>query len=269
VSNKAFKTPTAVAEELVARFVQMRRQLDESANALKTVWAYRLQIARVYLERSVTGINQGTRKLLDVTASSLREQAQELSLRVKERLSTEQIHIEVSKEKLRSQPLAIIQKNTERLTAKKQNLESRTKFVLSCTANIFFGMKQRFDRGRFLRRVQSEHDRNAKFLQQFRNRSHAVLNVKTIQHDNLKDRLRIEKIRHLIFMERKSLHEKMATLKASDSQSALQRGFALVYRLDGKLIRSIHDVNEKEKIFTSVADGSIFSEVTAKEDNRE
>jgi len=48
VANKTFKTPTAVAEEIVARFVQMRRQLDESTSTLNTVWGYRLKIDREY-----------------------------------------------------------------------------------------------------------------------------------------------------------------------------------------------------------------------------
>ena len=55
VANQAFKTPTAAADELVARFVQMRRQLDESGNALQTVWAYRLATAQEHL---VTGENR-------------------------------------------------------------------------------------------------------------------------------------------------------------------------------------------------------------------
>lgn len=66
-------------------------------------------------------------------------------------------------------------------------------------------------------------------------------------------------------VERKSLNDKMATIRATDPQNALQRGFALVYRQDGQLIRSIHDINKNDTIRTQVADGTVISEVVAKE----
>ncbi|GAM10352.1 exodeoxyribonuclease 7 large subunit [Geobacter sp. OR-1] len=220
VSNKAFKTPTAAAEELVARFVQMRRQLDESANTLKTVWAYRLKIGKDHIERAKTGIYQGSRKLLDVTVSGLLERAQKLRHRVQVRISTEQITNEKRRERLRAMPLSLIQNHKERLIFKRHSLELRTKSILSCTNNTLCGMKSRFDRDRFLRRLS---------------------------------------------LERKSLYEKMATLKASDPKNVLKRGYAIVHRKDGYLVRSINDVSEKEKIYAHFADGLIISEVTAKE----
>lgn len=269
VSNKSFKTPTAAAEELVARFVQMRRQLDESENSIKTVWAYRLKKEQDYIARAITGINQGPRKLLDVTASNLRERLQRLSLRVKECISSEQTRIQVNKERLRSQPITIIQMNAERLVTKRQNLGSRVRFVLSSAINIASRLKQRFERERFIKRIQAEYELNAKTTVQIRNKFFAVLNIKTMKHGSQKDRLRIEKIRHYISMEQKGLNDKMATLKAFDPQSALQRGFALVHRKDGKLVKSINDISEKDILYTSVADGSIKSEVISMEDKHE
>lgn len=269
VANKSFKTPTAIAEELVARFVQMQRQLDESANSLKTVWAYRLKNAQDHISRSITGINQGPRKLLDVTASDLRERAQKLSLRVKERISDGQIFIQVSKEKLRSQPSSMIQKYCERLESKRHNLESMVTIALSSLTKIVTGLRIRFERERFFRRLQEAHELNLKVNVQLINRFTAVCNVKRIQYGHLKDRLRVEKIQQRIFMELRSLNDKMATLKASDPQNALMRGFALVYRHDGKLIRSINDVVEKDILCTRLVDGTLISEITSKEDKRE
>ena len=70
-------------------------------------------------------------------------------------------------------------------------------------------------------------------------------------------------------MARTSLNDKMATLKAIDPQTVLKRGFALVYSQQGTLVRSIADVAEKQLIQTRLADGSLISEVTAKEINHE
>jgi exodeoxyribonuclease VII large subunit len=90
-----------------------------------------------------------------------------------------------------------------------------------------------------------------------------------MQQGNRKERFRIEKIRHRILMERTNLNNKMATLRATDPQNALQRGFALVFRQDGRLIKSIHDIAEKDIITTQVADGTLISEVTSKECKRD
>jgi exodeoxyribonuclease VII large subunit len=113
--------------------------------------------------------------------------------------------------------------------------------------------------------VKSEQNNIIKSQQQMKMRFLSALRVKVMQHKNLKGRFRLEKFRYVINSERKSLNEKMATLKASDPQSALQRGFALVYRWDGHIVRSVHDINEKDIIRTHLADGAVVSEVTAKE----
>jgi exodeoxyribonuclease VII large subunit len=269
VANKAFKTPTAAAEELVARYVQMRRQLDEAANTLKTVWAYRWKSDRDYLARAVIGIQQGPRKLLDVTASGLREQMQELRLRVQGRLSTEQIGIERRTAKLRSQPLFLTQTFSERLSARRQELRTRVSHRLTRSGDTLAGLQQRFDRDRFLRRLAAKRERTTKNRQQLLNRFLAALRLKKSQAGNLKDRFKEERVLRRIGMARTSLTDKMATLRAIDPQTVLQRGFALVYGRNGALVRSISDVAEKESIHTRLADGTLVSEVTAKETNRE
>ena len=201
---------------------------------------------------------------MNVTTSGLRERAQGISLCVKGRIASEQIRIQVSKEKLRSQPNSMIQNNIERLQSKKQDLWLRAKFALSSSIKNIKVLRIRFERERFLRRLQVEQDRNSKVSLQLKNRFRSLNDVKFMKYRHIKDRLKIEKILHRICIEKKSLDEKMATMKASDPKSALQRGFALVYRQDGKLIKSITDVNEKDKINTNVADGYITSEVTLK-----
>jgi exodeoxyribonuclease VII large subunit len=75
VANRYFKTPTAVAEELVARFVEMKRHLDEAEHRFKSSWTYRLDIEKKYLESSTTGLIRGARKLIDNKSINLRERA--------------------------------------------------------------------------------------------------------------------------------------------------------------------------------------------------
>ncbi|ABK97814.1 exodeoxyribonuclease VII large subunit [Pelobacter propionicus] len=269
VANRSFKTPTAAAEELVARFIQMRRQLDEATNTLQTVWTYRLKLDRDYLTRAMTGIRQGSRKLLDVTASFLREQAKELRLKVQERLSTEQVVIGRRTERLRSLPMAMIQNLAERLAAKRQELRSRTYSRISRSGDTLSVLKQRFVKERFLRRLLVERDSIMKVRQQLKTRFLSTFRIKSMTLANLKGRLKEERILLRFGTARNSLNDKMAILKAIDPQTVLQRGFALVYGRNGALIRSINDVTEKEIMTTRLTDGSLISEVIAKEKHHE
>lgn len=266
VANRAFKTPTAVAEDLVARFVQMRRQLDEASNTLNTVWTFSLKKDQAYLDRAITGIRQGSRKLLDVTTSKLRDRAHTLRFRVNGRISNEQVSRKAKEQSLRSKPVMLLQFSRERLTSKGRLLGSQVRSEMSRVKNSFNVMEQRFDRGRFLRRVQVERDSKGRKAAQMKSRFLGTLKVKETQMSRLRAQFRLEKIRPRLLAEQKSLSEKLATLNASSPDRALERGFALTYRQDGRLVRSVKDILQADKIRTHLADGIVVSEVICKED---
>ena len=167
---------------------------------------------------------------------------------------------------MRAVPMTLLKGSRENLLVRRQNMASRARFVLSHAATTFAALKQRFDRDRFLRRVQIASDNNLKTQQNLKNRFVGVLKLKQAQHQGLVDRFRVEKIRQRLTAESRSLSERMAILKASDPQRVLERGFALVYRQDGRLLRSVHDVSEKDRVRTHLADGAVISEVISKEE---
>jgi exonuclease VII large subunit len=71
VAGLSFKTPTAVAEMLVGRFIAVARRLEDAATRLRSVWWLRREGARERLRRAQIGLRQGTRKLLDQRRSEL------------------------------------------------------------------------------------------------------------------------------------------------------------------------------------------------------
>ena len=95
VANRYFKTPTAVAEELVARFIEMKRHLEEAEHRFKSSWTYRLDNEKKYLESSTTGLTRGARKLIDNKSVNLRERANFLSSMVFDRLTREKSKLAV------------------------------------------------------------------------------------------------------------------------------------------------------------------------------
>jgi exodeoxyribonuclease VII large subunit len=118
VANRNFKTPTAVAEELVARFVEMKRHLEDAEHRFRSTWAYRLDIEKKHIETSLTGLTRGTRKLVESKNVNLKERASLLSSRVFDRLTRETSKIAVSTHTLRTAPLSMLRSNQERLSGR-------------------------------------------------------------------------------------------------------------------------------------------------------
>jgi len=65
----------------------------------------------------------------------------------------------------------------------------------------------------------------------------------------------------LIENEKNNLTNKLATIRAADPLTSLKRGFSLVYRKDGGLLKSVEEISTGEQIQVTVSDGIIFSTV--------
>ena len=107
VASRYFKTPTAVAEELVARFIEMERHLEEAEHRFQSSWTYRLDIEKKNLESSTTGLTRGARKLIDNKSVNLRERANLLSSKVFDRLTQEKSQLAVLIKTLSTAPLSM------------------------------------------------------------------------------------------------------------------------------------------------------------------
>jgi exodeoxyribonuclease VII large subunit len=130
VANRYFKTPTAVAEELVARFVEMKRHLEEAEHRFKSSWTYRLDNEKKYLESSSTGLSRGARKLIDNKSVNLRERANLLSSKVFDRLTREKSKLAVWTKTLTTAPLSMLRNNQDRLKSWTE------KYMASCSRRV-------------------------------------------------------------------------------------------------------------------------------------
>jgi len=75
VAGHAHKTPTAVAETLVARFAEVDGQIGRAARRLRSTWGLRSGHEREWLAHARVGLRQGTRKLIQIRRSELRRAA--------------------------------------------------------------------------------------------------------------------------------------------------------------------------------------------------
>jgi len=115
VANRRFKTPTAVAEAILDRFVETARHLETARNRLGTTWSYRLQMEQRRLERDRTGVRQGTRKMIDVASAELEQRRQALNLRVQRRLATERTDHAAARRQFVSASRSLLRAEAERL----------------------------------------------------------------------------------------------------------------------------------------------------------
>jgi exodeoxyribonuclease VII large subunit len=115
VANRFFKTPTAVAEELVARFVEMMRHLDEATHRFNSSWTYRIDIERKFLHNSKNGLVQGARKLIESKNVNLKQRANLLSSKVFDRLAKEKSMLAVWTKTIKTAPAVMIRNSNERL----------------------------------------------------------------------------------------------------------------------------------------------------------
>ena len=261
VANRYFKTPTAVAEELVARFVEVKRHVEEAENRFRSTWAYRLTIDQKYIERTIIGINQGTRKLIDATMFELKSMAGLLSSRVLDRLSNAKTNLTVSEKVLKSAPINHI-KNQKRLLTEghkrvlisgKRQIKDQKKDLLNWTKRFQF------------ERFQQQIVRERVGLVAWKENLLRIFNTRVLffqkELAGFRSRFFLETILKRIDSEQISLVNKLAAVKASDPLNILKRGFSLVYKNERQLVKSIETVSPGETIKTVMQDGVISSKI--------
>lgn len=110
VSHKNFKTPTAVAEELVNRYNNMELILENAKSRIISSWNNRLKTEKDFISNAQNGIIQGTRKLVQFCGEKIKNIANKLSIKINNRFSTCKTYLDKAKHTLQSESLAILQK---------------------------------------------------------------------------------------------------------------------------------------------------------------
>jgi len=265
VANRYFKTPTAVAEDIVARFVEMKRHLEEAENRFHSTWSYRFDIDRKWLDDAKTGIVQGTRKLLDSTKSFLLGYATTLSSKVQDSLSNEKSRIAVSRKVIATAPISLIKQANERLKERTDSFAASYKRQITGSQKDMLNLKNRFQPERFIQRIWQEKECLCDWRDRFIQRFNSKLHLQEQQVRHLSRRFRLETIIPYLGNEKTKLTNKAATLRAVDPATSLKRGFSLVYTDGGDLVKSITQINPANTIKTEISDGRIISTINKTE----
>ncbi len=159
VANRPFKTPTAVAEEIVAKYTAVFRYLEESTQRLKSTWTFRLTQEKEYIPQSINGIQQGTRKHLENAKNKLKLSAHELSESISKRISGEKVLLERTKGALMNLSKEHLKQNNSIMDDWMKRLKNESQRVLSLSSQELVQQKKRFNINRFIQIISSEHQK--------------------------------------------------------------------------------------------------------------
>lgn len=110
VAHTSFKTPTAVAENLVARYENLKMNLDNFQDRLHFHWQKELRRQFDLLSRAVEMLKTFPKMNLQKNRSRISEQAHNLRNKTSIRINQAKLALQVTQQKLRSAPDGQLQK---------------------------------------------------------------------------------------------------------------------------------------------------------------
>lgn len=155
VSNRSFKTPTAIAEQIISQYKYFNSFLSTAQKTFQTVWNKMLIAEKDFIKREVIGIKQGTRKLFQIKYSNLNSNQSLLSKKVTSRISTHNSALIKISSELKSVALS---KTSNLRTKNVMNISKIKDFVkgkLTLNQNDLYNIKSRFNLPRFLTFISS------------------------------------------------------------------------------------------------------------------
>lgn len=265
VANQYFKTPTAVAEEIVSRFNLTAIKLSNSKKSLQNVWNSVLKSQKEFIDREIIGIRQGTRKLLENVSSNLDSNKNKLSEKVVSRISKEQFYIN----KLHS---SLLNLSKSYLIQYRYSLNNYFKEIkLSSYNNLsrnianFSFLKDQFSFNRFQIRLNKKHNYHIQLSDSLMRKSKNQINSHKSHLMKIIPRFSLSKCLKLIVAQRKINLSRAALINSHDPRNILNRGYAIITDDSGNLIRSISQPQLGVTIVSELNDGIIKSKIFLKE----
>ena len=238
VAAQSFKTPTAIAEELVGRCEGAHQFTRQAQHNLHAAWSYRLERELEWIKEVKKGSQQGVRKLLNNARSSLK------------------LHIEALGGRTRSR-LAAAERSQQGQALKLQHGINRT------LADRLHKLKHAANAIEHASDKRSEQERQRLLFSRERlnpKRIESLLSNRSNELCTLSRRIQSGSSERRLKAERALLKSKRSLLKLADPQQNLKRGYAIV-KTKGKSLMSSEKVKEGDLIDIDLANGRLKSRV--------
>lgn len=158
VAAAHFKTPTAVAEALVARFETLALHLEDATARLRNAWQRGRDGEHERLARARTGLRQGCRKLLDLRRSELRQVAERVRAEVLQRLGHERSGLATAQVSLRARVRASLRERRLHLGKAAADLGRGSRASLRTARERLLQQRRRLSLRRLVQRIAAERE---------------------------------------------------------------------------------------------------------------
>jgi len=261
VANCFFKTPTAVAEELVSRFTGIHRQLENATTRLKSIWSFKLNFKKDEIVKDRVGLKQGTRKLVSYRRILFHERPMKLDSLVKKRLNSEETKINQSRINIINLVNNEIKIKKESIFQNKKVFKNSSNWKLEENKIYIKNIYKRFQFDRYSNAIELQKNKIKSFYNSLENRSNEKITSYNKNFNWLMDKIKSTPITLRINNEKKLIVVKTSTLQALDPKNNLRKGFSITRNKNGQLIKSIDDLESGDHIFTEIFDGEIKSSI--------
>ena len=278
VSHTNFKTPTAVAEEILNRMNVLATKNKDGLIQLRSAWSKRVtqeknnnqkqkQIFAQRIESKVSksnGLIQTQRNRLRLSVSkrvsiSERRRISQFSFsfqqKAKDKLKTLQQELRLAKNNTHSATKDRKNDAFQKLNRAKTRLRDVTKRQLRDRGLMLVSSRGWFSPGRILSKVNSNRDVLLVRAGDFKKRANRKITDERYSIKSKQIKVHPGLIRERLKSKRAQLKLGRTIIDSRDPAKNLKRGYALIFDSNSKLVTSIEDLTKNQNVKINLADG--------------
>ncbi|MDG2182812.1 MAG: exodeoxyribonuclease VII large subunit [Mariniblastus sp.] len=278
VSHTNFKTPTAVAEEILNRMNVLATKNKDGLSQLRSAWSKRVtqeknnnqkqkQIFAQRIESKVSksnGLIQTQRNRLRLSVSkrvsiSERRRISQFSFsfqqKAKDKLKTLQQELRLAKNNTHSATKDRKNDAFQKLNRAKTRLRDVTKRQLRDRGLMLVSSRGWFSPGRILSKVNSNRDVLLVRAGDFKKRANRKITDERYSIKSKQIKVHPGLIRERLKSKRAQLKLGRTIIDSRDPAKNLKRGYALIFDSNSKLVTSIEDLTKNQNVKINLADG--------------
>ncbi|MCP4477517.1 MAG: exodeoxyribonuclease VII large subunit [Planctomycetaceae bacterium] len=278
VSHTNFKTPTAVAEEILNRMNVLATKNKDGLSQLRSAWSKRVtqeknnnqkqkQIFAQRIESKVSksnGLIQTQRNRLRLSVSkrvSINERRRisqfsfSFQQKAKDKLKTLQQELRLAKNNTHSATRDRKNDAFQKLNRAKTRLRDVTKRQLRDRGLMLVSSRGWFSPGRILSKVNSNRDVLLVRAGDFKKRANRKITDERYSIKSKQIKVHPGLIRERLKSKRAQLKLGRTIIDSRDPAKNLKRGYALIFDSNSKLVTSIEDLTKNQNVKINLADG--------------
>lgn len=239
VSNRNFKTPTAVAEEIVGSFDNMNQYLEQASYDIRSNWKKILKQQSLIIDHSKEKLISSVKNVIKIEGRELESKKTELEFKVKSFLKGNRQNIELISKQFYYGVQNKLNQTSEKISTIKTKIELNSKIKIQ---------KKQIEKQQLIKRL------NYKTLSPHLERKRSSVQMLTLK---LKQTESLNKLK--IHKEKLNAYQKL--IKNADPQNNLKKGYAILSRIKDKKYKPGDEIYIGDMLSISTAKGEIKSQV--------